>query len=828
MTDPLAQQPPPPGERTDTAAGRTPQGGRPADEGSSLPKTAASETAATSDAPAPSDAPSPAVQSDGLNLANTSLNPDKSSDISISPANPASLNNGAVADDDETHIDVDDIDDEYDDYDDDSDGDDENDDAGEDGDDSKPASSSADGGGGGAPRADDARDAAPGGPDDAADRNKKLEPILSFEPGSEQALKSLLRQAMALPMQPGVYLMRDALGEIIYVGKAKALPKRVSSYFSSRRLSARIGLMVAKVLSFDFVVTGTEKEALLLENTLIKKHRPRFNVILRDDKTYPSLRLSLTDPFPRLEVVRRPLRDGSIIFGPFPSAASLKGTLKLVNKLFPLRKCARPDVKKTGRPCLNFQIGMCCGPCRPEHTKEEYGELTDQVRRFFQSERGAFIGSLENQMKDAARAYDFEKAAALRDRLADVRATLENQVVSLSDNVDMDVWGLASKDGCTQAAVIPLRSGVVSGCRPLGAEGAGDDVPETLASLMEQFYREGDLIPEEICLPRAPSADRLAFLREFLTGLRGSQVKIHAPREGRRLKLLQMAAENAQAAMEERVEHLTRTRGALAEIMARLSLKSIPRRLECFDLAHLQGEANVAGMVVMEDGEWKKAHYRKFKIREAKPGDDYGGMREAVGRRFRADRPGPPWPTPDLLLIDGGLGQLSAVMRAFADLELNPPPVAGIAKDRPEGGPDRIFIPGRKNPVDLKPGSAGLLLLSKLRDEAHRFCRGYHHDLRSKQMLTESLADVGGLGPKRLKALKSRYPTMGQLLEADDLEILKVVRLSKAQLLAVRARARELVEARRPNLGDPAPAAPAGPAPAGSAEPGSGKTEQIG
>jgi excinuclease ABC subunit C len=616
-------------------------------------------------------------------------------------------------------------------------------------------------------------------------------------------LKALRSLALELPSSPGVYLMKDGAGTVIYVGKAKILPRRVSSYFRDSSQSPRIALMVGKIESFDFMVTGTEKEALILENSLIKKHRPRFNVVLRDDKTYPSLRLSTTDPFPRLETVRRPVRDGSVIFGPFPSASSLKETLRMVNRLFPLRKCKRPEVKKIDRPCLNFQIGQCSGPCRPEVTAEEYKALTDQVRLFFLGRQGDLAKELDLQMRKAAEAYDFEKAASIRDRIADLRKTLEHQAVSLSEDRDIDFWALARKDSLAQAVVLTVRSGVVTGCRPLTIEGEAEGQgPEVLASLVGQFYREGDSIPEEICLPLLPPDQEAKLLSEYLGGLRGGHLRLSAPSRGQRLRLLEMASENARATLEERVEKLTLNRGVMAELMARLNLPSIPRRLECFDLAHLQGTSNVAGMVVMEEGEFKKSQYRKFRIREAQGGDDYAGMREAIRRRFRPDREGPEWPRPDLLLIDGGRGQLTAVLAAFGDLALKPPPIAGIAKDRPEGGPDRIFLPGRKNPADLKPGSPGLLLLAKLRDEAHRFCRAFHHGLRSKEMLASQLGEVRGLGPARLKALTARYPTLEELSGASDDDLAALTRLGPAALSDLRARVGSLLGGPPPPAGE--------------------------
>ncbi|MDR2386594.1 MAG: excinuclease ABC subunit UvrC [Deltaproteobacteria bacterium] len=612
------------------------------------------------------------------------------------------------------------------------------------------------------------------------------------EAGSAEALKRLRSLALDLPNSPGVYLMKDQGGRVIYVGKAKVLPKRVSSYFRDKNLSPRITLLVNKIESFDFMVTATEKEALILENNLIKKYRPRFNVILRDDKTYASLRLSVTEAFPRLETVRRPVRDGSLIFGPFPSATSLKETLRIVNRLFPLRKCKRPDVKKIDRPCLNYQIGQCLAPCRPEVTAEEYKVLTDQVRLFFMGRQGDLIKGMEAAMKKASEKLDFEAAATIRDRLADIKQTLERQVVSLSENKDLDVWALAHKDGLIQAAVLTIRNGVVSGCRPLSVEGE-DWAGETIPSLVGQFYREGDFIPEEICLPEPPPEAERRLLIDYLSSLKGSPVKLLSPAKGEKFRLLEMAAENAKAILDERVEKMTLTKSVLAELMAKLALPTIPKRLECFDLAHLQGTANVAGMVVMEDGQWKKNQYRKFKIKTAPGGDDYAGMREVIGRRFSHQGDNLNWPSPDLVLIDGGRGQLSAVLAAFSDLGLSPPPLAGIAKDRDDHGPDRVFLPGRKNPADLKPGSAALMLLAKLRDEAHRFCRTYHHALRSKEMLSSHLMEVKGIGKKRLQALVNKYPTLEDINKASDDDLISLTKLAPEPLKELRKKVKALI-----------------------------------
>jgi excinuclease ABC subunit C len=588
--------------------------------------------------------------------------------------------------------------------------------------------------------------------------------------------------------------MSDGKGQVIYVGKAKALPRRVSGYFREGGLSPRVALMAGQVESFEVVVVGTEKEALILENSLIKKHKPRFNVVLRDDKTYPSLRLDLREPFPFLEIVRRPVKDGSIVYGPFPSSGALRETVRLVDRLFPLRKCRRPEVKKAARPCLNYQMGRCLGPCRPEATAEEYRAVAERVRLFFRGQTQGLKDDIAKAMKKAADALDFEAAAKARDRLRDLETTLERQVVAKCGDGDRDVWGLAAKDGLAQAAVLTVREGAVTGCRPVWADGEGPG-EGILFSLVSQYYAQGHFAPKEIWLPVDLGPERAA-LEEWLAAL-GQPVKVGTGRGEDARRILAMAEENARVGLAERLESALRAQGALAELKARLGLEAIPRRLECFDLAHLQGQAATAGLAVMEDGELKKGAYRRFRIKGDLGGDDYAGLREAILRRFDPAKDPRKWPWPGLLVVDGGRGHLSAALAAFAELGLEPPPMAGIAKDRQGGGPDRVFKPNRKNPVDLRPGSAGLLLLARLRDEAHRYCRSYHRLLRSKGM-TESLLDgLKGLGPARKKALEARFASVEGLAQARDEEILAAAPLPEATLRELRERAKKLLAGRR-------------------------------
>ena len=581
-------------------------------------------------------------------------------------------------------------------------------------------------------------------------------------------LEELRRKALNLPAAPGVYLMKDGTGEVLYVGKAKLLPRRVASYFQKTPASARLSLLVSRLEDFDFVVTATEKESLILENRLIKKFRPKFNIILRDDKTYPSLRLTVED-YPRLEVVRRPGRDGSTIFGPFPSTGALRDTVKAALRLFPLRQCRRPDVKNITRPCLNHQLGRCVGPCRPEAAPAEYQKLTEEIRLFFRGQSRELINRLTADMKTAADRYDFEAAAQLRDRVGNIKKTLERQVVDQAGNArDFDVFGFHRRDGFLEGAVILVREGAVTACLPLeaaAAGGLGEEGEEDELSLLTQYYASGAPVPDEIL--GALDAKALEAVTGWLTALKGRGVKIHEPQRGSGLKLLDMARENARASLEDRLTRLGRGRGVMAELKSRLGLEKTPRRLECFDLAHLSGANAVAGLVVMEDGGWRKEHYRRFRLKEARGGDDYGGLREVVARRFCHDD----WPEPDLLLIDGGLGQLAAALAAFTDLGRHPPPLAAIAKVRREGDVDRVFIPGRKNPVDLKPSSAGLLFLARLRDEAHRYAGDYHRRLQARTFLASPLLEVPGLGPFKRKKLLARFENLEELARAEIAEI---------------------------------------------------------
>jgi excinuclease ABC subunit C len=410
-------------------------------------------------------------------------------------------------------------------------------------------------------------------------------------------------------------------------------------------------------------------------------------------------------------------------------------------------------------------------------------------------------------MRQAAERYDFETAASLRDRITDIHKTLESQSVAFGEDKNADVWAITAKSDLVQAAVLIVRSGVVIGCRPLAAEGGGEGLETNTSALLTQFYSENPSVPEEIILPEKLPASEASLLTEWLEGLRGSSMRLSYPKPGESQKLIDMALENAKAGLDERIERLTKTRGSMVEICAKLNLPYIPRRIECLDIAHLQGFSAAAGIVVVEDGEFKKSLYRKFRLKQTKPGDDYAAMKEIVSRRFRTERD-KPWPKPDLFIIDGGRGHLMIVSGAFKELGLTAPPLAAVAKDRQGGGPDRVFIPGRKNPVDLKPASAALALISKMRDEAHRFCRTYHHWLRSKEMTASLFEGLKGLGHQGLKKLQIKFPTLYELKAAKDEDLRKVVRLSPENIQKLRQNIEKLLEAQGLKLRAPEPINP--------------------
>jgi excinuclease ABC subunit C len=583
---------------------------------------------------------------------------------------------------------------------------------------------------------------------------------------SSEIIKAALER---LPQDPGVYLMKDARGKIIYVGKAKRLKARVASYAREEAAPSwyrqKVLAMVAQVEAVEFIVTMSEKEALLLEATLIKRHRPRYNVDLRDDKTYPYFRLSLKDEFPRFSLVRRPdLKDGARYFGPFESAGAARKTLHWLQRIFPLRRCSDAALKGRARPCLDAEMGRCLAPCAGRVGAEEYQALAKQLAAFFAGEGEAVAAELERRMRQAAQTEQFERAAVLRDRWQALAKTLERQRVSAAEGRDLDVLGLHDDGGAPRLAVLKVRGGrvVASQVHDLGR--AALTAEEALGQALVALYQEAAPPPPLVLVSHMPPEPGL--VAEVLAELAGRRVELRKPQRGDKKGLMELALINA--AQPRRAEAAAPAE-VLEGLQRKLGLVRLPTDMECVDISHLGGRLTVASVVAMRDGLPHKANYRRYKVLSLGPEpDDYAAMAEVVGRRLGGDRP-----PPDLLVVDGGRGQLSMALKAMEELpEEKRPMVIALAKGRPgepgsgpmgqggQGGqagePDRVYLPGRKNPAPLKPRDPELLLLMRLRDEAHRFAITYHRLLRSKALTRSILDEAPGVGPgKRQKLLKA-------------------------------------------------------------------------
>lgn len=561
------------------------------------------------------------------------------------------------------------------------------------------------------------------------------------------------------PTQPGVYLMKDAAGKIIYVGKAKSLRARLASYFrSSSGHTPKTRVLVERIASVDILLASTEKEALLLEASLIKKHRPRYNVVLRDDKQYVIFRLDKKAAFPRLTVTRKVVRDGSVYFGPFTSGTAAKATWKLLGKVFPLRKCNDHSFRNRIRPCLYYHIQQCHAPCVLDVDREMYHDIVRRVELFLGGRTGELLERLRKDMHHASEALEFERAAECRDQIRAVEKTVERQVMVMHDSRDMDVIGIAEVGNGLGLGVLYVRQGRLLDEKSFFWPGLTlEEGPEVLESFISQFYGPDRLIPPRIIVPAALDGDALC---ETLAEHREGNVRITAAANSQENHLVELARKVARQTREKR-ERLSLL------LQAGLRLPFEPVRIECIDASHLGGEGMRVGMVVFEDGHRIKEDSRVYAFPELEgSSDDYAALAGWVERRLES---GPPWP--DLLLIDGGLGQLATVERilsekgAGADWQL-----ASIAKGasrRAGEMEDRIFRPGRKNHMPLKPGSPELMFLQRVRDEAHRFVIGRQRRSRKKRMLDSELLSLPGIGPKTARILWDAFGSLNAMLEAD-------------------------------------------------------------
>ncbi len=609
-----------------------------------------------------------------------------------------------------------------------------------------------------------------------------------------------------LPASPGIYLMHDAAGDIIYIGKALSLRSRVRSYFgSSKGFDPKTRRLVARITDFDFIVTDTEVEALILENNLIKRHQPRYNVVLRDDKQYLYLKVTTAETYPRVLTTRRVIRDGSRYFGPYPRAKDLRQTLKLLNRIFPYRTCTLDMDKVFDRACLKYDIGRCNAPCIRAVNPEDYRNVIDQTIAFLDGHHEPIVSALETAMQRASAEQRYEAAAAFRDRLRAIHRVVAEQKVMDPDRRDQDVIGVAREGREAIGQVLTIRNGKLIGRNSFRLTAAGDEpLGELVSEFVREYYGRSEQVPKQVLLPAA--IDDLDVVSEWLNIMRKDKVEVLAPRRGSLRRLVKLAEANARDTLDmERTAFLNserRLRHAMRQIGEALELRRLPRRIECYDVSHIQGTLTVASMVVFEDGVAKKGKYRRFKIRGEQGNDDFASMREVIGRRFKrmrereesggdieldaaglqaidladfdesaplpaADQPtagsSKEWLTvPDLVLIDGGKGQLSSALVAMQDQGAADVPVISIAKKCEE-----IFIPGRSAPVLLPAASDGLHLLQRLRDEAHRFAVSFHIKLRTKKGRRSILDEIPGIGPARKRALMRKYGSVARIRAAD-------------------------------------------------------------
>jgi excinuclease ABC subunit C len=585
----------------------------------------------------------------------------------------------------------------------------------------------------------------------------------------------------ALPNRPGVYLMKDTSGTIIYVGKAVNLRNRVRSYFnrSSSDSRAFVQLLDRVLGDISTVVVNSEKEALLLENELIKKHRPRFNVQLRDDKNFLCIRLDTAQRYPRLETVRRPSRDHARYFGPYVSASSIRETLRVVNKFFQLRTCSDHALETRKRPCLLHQIGRCPAPCVLPIEPADYRKNVDAVVLFLEGRSGPLIDSLRGRMKQAATKLEFEEAARLRDQVIALERSLERQAIATTDEVDQDVFGLYREADRITIYALYIRGGRIKDGR---AHHFASEFPdeELIASFVNQYYADENFVPAEVVVRFAPTESDA--LGELLTEHKGERVRVVVPQRGDKVELLKLAEKNAERSFGERERSRDEVELVLGRLKERLGLSKLPHRMECFDISHSQGTSIVASQVTSVDTEADPSQYRRYRLKTVTQNDDFASMHEILTRRFKrglADGD-----LPDLVVIDGGKGQLASAAAAMKDVGVEGVDLVSLAKSRDldvfdrdaesKRSPERVFVLGRRDPIVLPQNSPELFALTRLRDEAHRFAITYQRKLSRKRGLTSELDSIPGVGAARRTALLTHFGSLKQVREASIDEIAQV------------------------------------------------------
>jgi len=579
------------------------------------------------------------------------------------------------------------------------------------------------------------------------------------------------------PARSGVYLMKDGDGRVIYVGKAKNLRARVRAYFGGTDSRRMIPFLVSRLQDIEFIVTDTEKEALILENNLIKKHRPRYNVNLRDDKNFYSLRVDITQDFPRFQLVRRIKKDGARYFGPYSSSASMKETFRYLHRIFPLRTCRDTEFKTRTRPCMEFQINRCLAPCCGFVTPAQYHRLIGDATLFLEGRSGRLVRQLRSRMDRASEGLDFEEAARIRDKISAIETTLERQRIVSPSFEDQDIFALHRAENRLQIYAIHVRKGAIFGQRSFPLVKTRMGTAEALSSLLKQYYNTGVTIPREIIV--SEHMEDAEVIEQWLTDKRGGKVSLVVPRRGNKKAILAMALSNAQQALRAAENRETEDGGLLEEVERRLLLQKLPRRIECFDISNIGGEYAVGSLVTFTEGAPDKGRYRRFRIRTKEGADDYGMMREVLERRYggRAD-------LPDLIVVDGGKGQLGVALSVLEERGIQGVDVVGLAKEAhapPAGGSslvhrdrDRLYLPNRKNPLYLDKYPKVLFLLQRVRDEAHRFAVTYHRTLKTREDLRSVLDEIPGIGAVRKKALLAFFKDARKIAGASREELEKV------------------------------------------------------
>jgi excinuclease ABC subunit C len=581
-------------------------------------------------------------------------------------------------------------------------------------------------------------------------------------------------QLKILPDRPGVYLFKDEVGRVIYVGKASSLRNRVLSYFSAgNQLSGKIERLVDRISDLDAIVTDTEYEALILENDLIKKYRPIYNVRLKDDKTFPYLKIDVKSEWPTVRITRRFHKDGDRYFGPFISVYSLRQTLNLIRKIFPFRSCNRKITDKDARPCLEYHLKRCVAPCIGAISQEDYKQIIKEVILFLEGKQEMVIHDLKNKMKEASKQLQYEKAAALRDQVHAVEQVIESQRIAVTIRGDEDAIALAQTKYMAYVEIFSIRNNKLTGRDYAILDGIRDENPgQIMTSFVKQYYSSTSSIPPLILLQYP--VEEPEIISGWLSSQRGASVELCVPLRGAKKQLVDIVDENAQqglALYQARQSKMIESAIVMEELKERLNLPRMPLRIEGYDVSNIRGNQAVGSMAVFGKGFPRRAQYRRFRIKTVSGIDDYAMIQEVLKRRFKrslaADEK---WTAmPDLVLIDGGKGHLNAALDVIKKLGLDAVPVAALAKENEE-----VFIAGRSEPLNIPRTSAALHLLQRIRDESHRFALGYHHKLRQKESLASALDAVPGIGPKRKKALLKKFGTIKNIREASIDELSRV------------------------------------------------------